>query len=272
MIVSFRCDSCGQLYRVPEEKVGQGAICRHCGQPLNPPLTPPKSQSTLLPILSPPAPRSLEGPLLSPELVVQHVESNLGSIQGRFHDPRSPIEILHLASSSPQSTQRLFTTGVSRFPMPVPDRIAASDRVELMLELPREWTLDDSTTGNPSAFWPIQLLQSLGRLPGERKNWIAAGQLIPNGDPPQPYGESIPFVACLLLPPLNTPKDFARWFPQPGVSVEFLAVIPLLRDEVEFSLKRGLSQLLKRLDSAGVSELLTPSRKSSCRKSFWRFW
>lgn len=272
-MISFRCDHCGQLYRVSEERRGQSGLCRQCGQPLVTPASVPPAPRDLLPILSNPTrPVRPQGPELPPEKIVEHVEATFGGVQGLFRDPRGGAEILHVAPSAQRPTSLLLTCGMSRLRMAIPDTVRGCDRTELLLALPGDWNLNAEMVSHAPSFWPVQLLQSLARLPAEKQSWLGAGHLIPNGDPPRPYGAEVRFSAVLLLPPLETPPEFASWFPLPGIRVEFLAVVPLLDEEIRYGEQRGLPALLKRLDRARITERLQPNRSSVCGRRWWKPW
>ena len=52
--------------------------------------------------------------------------------------------------------------------------------------------------------------------------------------------------------------------------MEVLAVVPLHLDEWQFSLDRGVSLLLKRLDRAAVTDVLDPKRGSAIGRRWFR--
>ncbi len=277
MTISFRCEKCGKQYRVPDDRIGQSAICRDCGERMRVPT--PAAQSpraeSLLPILETPRPPRPPSSAVDPALVVEHVERGLGPVAGVFRDahPRPPnIDVLRLATTAERPWEILVTAGMSQVAMAVPENQTAPAHLELMIGLPRGWPpLDESTITDARYNGPLNLLRTLARLPFESSSWLGAGHIVPNGDPLRPYGEFVPFNGVLLLPPLLTPAGFGSWFPRPAVRTDILAVIPLFAEEIQAAERRGLPWLLRKLDQANVTEQLDPERRN-CGKSRWKLW
>ena len=282
-MISFRCDRCGQLYRVRPEMAGVAGTCRRCGAELTTPAmsdvaagdtdsTRKTATSSLLPILSQGAPPVDTPDVIPSEAVLQYLEERLGPIAGTFRDstPRAgSIDVVQIPPTEKRPWRALVTVGMSRRPMAVPAEVAASPHLELLFALPADWPAEESEFQRPANFWPVQVLRALARLPHDAGSWLASGHVVPNGDPPRPYLEGSPFCAAVLLPPLSVEGGLSG-FPIPGRRMEVLAVVPLHLDEWQFSLDRGVSLLLKRLDRAAVTDVLDPKRGSAIGRRWFR--
>lgn len=281
-MISFRCDRCGQLYRVRPEMAGVAASCRRCGAELLTPATSTalpaadepsgtRGASSLLPIL-PPSPSPSASDTIPPDAVTRYLEERLGAIAGTFRDtsPRpDSIDVVHILPTEERSWRALATVGMSRRPMTVPPDVAASPHLELLFLLPVDWPVGEGEFQRPENYWPVQLLRSLSRSPHDVGSWLASGHVVPNGDPPRAYLEGLPFCACVLLPAVSVPGTLSG-FPVVGRRTDFLAVVPLHLDEWHHSLELGLPSLLRRLDTASVTDVLDPNRRSAIGRRWFR--
>lgn len=281
-MISFRCDRCGQLYRVRPEMAGVAASCRRCGAEFTTPVTsnsPPGDDaaghtvgtSSLLPIL-PSVPLERPPDTIPPEMVARYLEERLGPIAGTFRDstPRADsIDVVQIPPQGERPWRALVTVGMSRRPMTVPPDVAASAHLELLFAVPAEWPVEEDEFQRPANFWPVQVLRSLARSPHDAGSWLASGHVVPNGDPPRPYFEGLPFCASVVLPPLSLVGGLGG-FPVPGRRIDVLAVVPLHLDEWQHSLDKGLPSLLKRLDKAEVTDVLEPNRRSAIGRRWFR--
>ena len=53
--------------------------------------------------------------------------------------------------------------------------------------------------------------------------------------------------------------------------VHFYTLIPLYGEELDYKIKHGEEELLNKLNKIGVTDVLKPSRKNSCKKIFGLF-
>jgi len=106
----------------------------------------------------------------------------------------------------------------------------------------------------------------LARLPHEYETWLGMWHSVPNGDPAEPFAVDTPFCAAMLVPPLRFPDEFRMIRTDDGREIELLAVLPLLRDEIEAKVRYGSDVLLDGFEAHGVTELFDPQR-GSCLQS-----
>jgi len=74
-----------------------------------------------------------------------------------------------------------------------------------------------------------------------------------------------------LLSPATTPDAFDRLVIRPEKAINFYAVVPLYKKEMDLKLAKGTEALLARFVEHGVTEVLDVSRRNVARTKFWRF-
>jgi hypothetical protein len=194
--------------------------------------------------------------------VEDHVTQHFGAPASVWHELFSPyvhVDIHVVAPTSERPALTLVTSGMSEHPM----RSASGDRyAELMMVLPPTWpTTDSEDFRRPEGHWPYRLLQDLAQLPHEFNTMLWAGHTVPNGDPPAPYAPDTKLCGALLVRPLLAPDAFDV-LRMPDREIQFLAVVPLHRDEMQLKIDKGLDALFGLLDEAEVTEAVDPGRPS----------
>lgn len=199
------------------------------------------------------------------ELIEGHIERHLGSIESVFHEPASSIVHIDVHKIPPRAERNFFTlvtTGMSDLPMKGPE----GDRyAELLMSLPSDWPLVGLTDWNEETHWPVQWLRHLARFPHANQTWLGWGHTIPHSDPPTPFAANTSFTCMLLLPPILTPDAFRILRLRDHKLIEFLALIPLYTEEMDFKLKSGTKALTERFNAQGISELLDINRPNVCK-------
>ncbi|MBX3182603.1 MAG: suppressor of fused domain protein [Polyangiaceae bacterium] len=174
----------------------------------------------------------------------------------------------------------LITVGMSDAPMAVPREVQGNNpelyrHAELVLGLAEDWPLATET-------WPATLLSRLAQLPERHSTWLGAGHTVPNGDPPLPYAGGSELCCALIAPTFEVDEGFKqlRLLPAkkgadgliPGVLIQFYGVIPIFQEEMDLKLSQGAEELLDRLETYRVTEVLTPSRRNVAkRRKLWPF-
>jgi hypothetical protein len=197
--------------------------------------------------------------------VNDHVQKYAGEISDVYHEILSDLVHVdvHLAKPRPERNYyTLVTSGMSDRPMAAPDGAEEFKYAELMLCLPPDWRLGDSTSSDEAYYWPVRWLKLLARFPHQYGTWLGWGHTIPNGDPPRPMAPNVAFRGVILASPALFPEEFQTFETQSGKTVRLYAVIPIYADEMERKLKSGADELLKRFQGEGVTELLSPRRPS----------
>jgi hypothetical protein len=203
-----------------------------------------------------------------PQLVAAvdaHVTEHFGAPSTVWHELISPyvhVDVHVVAPTAERPVFTLVTSGMSERPM---SSSSGDCYAELTIVLPPTWpSVDSDDFRRSQGYWPYELLQDLAQLPHEFDTLLWSGHTVPNGDPPAPYAPDTKLCGALLVPPLIAPDGFETLRLGERV-IQFLAVIPLHRDEMQLKLDKGLDKLFDRLDEAGVTEILDPERPSVVR-------
>ena len=220
------------------------------------------------------------------DAITRHIEQYIGAPNTVLHEiisDRVHIDV-HVVEPTPKRNfYTLITSGMSDLPMNAPPQLPSAQFAELLICLPPNWILPmqgDAVIGNgqnsrsaaserEENYWPIRWLKILAKFPHEYNTWLGEGHTIPNGDPPTGFATNTR-LCCMML---ELPAKFAsgvRTLTTPqGKVINFYALVPLYKDEVNWKLNKSSDDLHARLKSAGVTELLDINRKSVCAKWPW---
>jgi hypothetical protein len=146
----------------------------------------------------------------------------------------------------------LQTSGMSDRPMRVPRGMEGLALVEVCLCLPRDWPMTEE--------WPMRLLKTVAQYPRVHKTWIAWGHTL--GSLLEPASAGGRFTGVLLTAPAHLPPGSEEVTREDGKVVRYLAVVPLLEDELRFAREHSAEELDEKLTAAGVTEMVDASRKS----------
>ncbi len=186
------------------------------------------------------------------------IEKNVGELVQVFHEVVSDdlhIDIHHGRSRGDVRYHWLFTSGMSRKPMNLPDGCDANPFAELMMCLPAEWPLNTDRFKEENNFWPLRLLKMLARYPQENNTWLYGGHSVSYG---KAFAPNTRMSSVMLLRPslLGTePSVRVR-----GEEVLLWAVCPLYEKELAYKNARGAEALAKLFAERRVTELLNPTR------------
>lgn len=202
------------------------------------------------------------------EEIDAHVTKWLGGVSGVFHEIVSPtvhIDVHVVPPTQDRNFTVLVTSGMSDKPMnsPFPEARYA----EVVALLPPDWKLDQGSFEDENNYWPIRQLKGIARFPHEFNTWMWATHTIPNGDPPEPYAANTGFCCILLYYPLSLPEGFHRLKINEEKEINFLALIPLYKDEMNFKLQNGIEALLDKFDAKQVTEVFDILRPSCVKRS-----
>jgi hypothetical protein len=201
------------------------------------------------------------------EAVSRHVGRYVGKVEHVFHEIVSDLVHIDVHLVPPHRHRpfvTLVTSGMSSLPMTLPPDCDAPSYAELLLCLPPDWPLDQDDFKDEANFWPIRLLKFLARLPHEYDTWLGVGHTIPNGDPPAPFDPSTELCCALIVPPSLFDERFNELALSDDKVLQFYALMPLYREEMEFKLRHGTEALLRRFASVGICEVLDPQRPNVC--------
>lgn len=204
------------------------------------------------------------------ESISAHVEQYAGPVANVIHGAESQflqIDVLHVLPSAKRAFHVLITSGLSDRPMATPRGSEDCRFAELYLCLPAAWPMSKQDLSNERNYWPIRLLQLLGRFPNAFDTWLWLYHTVPNFDPPKPYADDTRLCAAMLGPTISLPSDFARLEIPRLDPIHFFSVVPLHREEVDFKIENGGEPLMAHLFQRGViADIVDPARKSVIHK------
>ncbi len=208
------------------------------------------------------------------EAISAHIETHLGPVESVYHELAS--DTVHIDVHFVKPTEsfphiRLVTSGMSDLPMTIPDGSAAPRYVELLITLPRDWKLDQTSLNDENWYWPVGLIKSLARLPHKHNTWLGWGHTVPNGNPAERYAPSTAMCGTIVLPPVTVPDEFRRLKINEEKEITFYSAVPLYEEEMQFKLNKGTDELLDRFDQAGINDLVDPKRRNVAKKRFGLF-
>ncbi|WP_284238203.1 suppressor of fused domain protein [Paenibacillus glycanilyticus] len=210
------------------------------------------------------------------ELITQHVEKHIGPVEAVFHEMVSDLihlDVLYVAPTKERNFITLITCGMSSLPMTVPKGAEAFRYAELMICLPADWEMSEESLKKEDHYWPIGNLKMLARLPHEYNTWFYTDHTIPNGDPAEPYASNTKLSGMMVTIPstVESPEEFFTLKLHEHKDVHFFSITPLYKEEMNYKLKHGADAMLAKLEQAGVSQIVDPNRKNTCKKRFGLF-
>lgn len=200
------------------------------------------------------------------QIFEEQLAKNFGPVKAVFHELASGemhVDIYVVEPTEKFPCYRLFTCGMGAKTMEIPPQAEGKrpDRIELMLSLPADWKFDEESRENDNYFWPVGLLKYLSVFPWNESTWLGFGHTIPLAK----FAENTELSGVLLNYPENYPYeaghiDFARG------SVQFLNVVPLYSEEMDYKLSHGIEALEKLMGEALYSPI-EPNRKNFAAES-----
>jgi hypothetical protein len=203
--------------------------------------------------------------MLLADEIRSHVEQHIGSIHQVLDEGEAGVRLLHVAPHDMRPVHTLVTAGISARAMEKVGKDAPR-YIELMATLPRQWQLDAESVQQDRWAWPLRLLRALARRAHDGQP-LAWGQLIANGEPPQPYADSTKQCATLIVPSLLVPTDFYQLVAS-ARTIEFYAAVPLYREEWQLGREQGVERLMHRLVDRDVNDVIDPKRRNAAKKRF----
>ena len=295
-MATIKC-SCGKEYSWTPERAGKRAKCK-CGNVVSFPKADPDDADLVGPEPEYEMAESGErvyrhesrskpfefamGDEKTIEAIVKHIERHIGPPDNVFHELISDLVHLdiHIVPPTPERNwYTLVTSGMSDKPMTVPaedfENPADAEQLkyaELLLCLPPDWPMGQGEwQEDESGFWPVQWLKMMARMPHEYDTWLGWGHTVPNGDPPEPLAEGTDLCCMMVMPPVLVDEKFYQLRIGKKKLINFYALYPLYKEEMEYKLKKGAEGIIEKFSEAEVTELLDPARKNTCKKKFGLF-
>jgi hypothetical protein len=222
--------------------------------------------------------------------IENHIERHIGPAPMVFHELVStnahidlhvvPPRDTPLTEECPMGTNHytVITSGLSSKPMNVPEGAQELRYAELMIALPPDWpglkpdgTFDQKAMKDEGNWWPFRFLKMIARMPHEYDTFIAPGHTIPNGDPAEPFAPNTRFCCMMVGPAVLVPENGRELRINDDITINFYALHPLYKEEMDLKLNKGAQALFDRLAEAELSELIDINRKNTCKKRFGFF-
>ena len=184
------------------------------------------------------------------DAVEEHIVKSFGEYPNVFHEVVSPdihVDICVIPPSEKHNCYTLVTMGMGAHKMAVPEELAAHklDRAELLICLPPDWRLDEEALQDETWYWPIRLLKSTARLPGNHDTWLGWGHTVAMNQG-ETYADNTAFSGVILICPGSFGED-SFVCPLPGgEEVNFYQLLPLYPEEMEYKLSHNADDLLAR--------------------------
>jgi hypothetical protein len=267
MGIRCECEQCGYKYHLKDDLAGKKVKCKICKATFAVPAGGPVYVH---------APRSKDfefaiGDGDNIEQISNHIERYVGKIATVWHEIISDlvhVDVHWVQPTAERPYHTLVTSGMSDRPMTVPTGAEDFRYAEVMLCLPQEWPLSEEAFKDQRNYWPVQLLKGTARFPHEYDTWVCFGHTITNGDPPEPYDQSVKFSGSLISVPMLVDKEF--WaLKTADKTIRFYSIVPIYSQEMDFKVKQGADPLIDKLGEREINELLDIKRKNVCKRGWW---
>ena len=192
------------------------------------------------------------------EVLMEHIRFHGGASDlGVFHF-RNPIRLdIYIVEPTPDRNYfTLVTHGMS-------DSGQSGRGSELILCLPPDWPMTEAALRQSQTSWPIDLLREVAARTVQGGQPLFSGTIITGRQKHKPYGGKFPAVLVYL--PIQC-AEFEDLAINDKTSINFLSLIPIYRDEQALASQKSPDQLAEILMTAGITELLSTSRKSAIKK------
>lgn len=175
-----------------------------------------------------------------------------------------PLLLLDLELKSPVTV--LMTNGLSMYKMPVPEKAMGREYNELYFCLPSYWEWD--ALDNPEMNWVYTWLQRLSKYVVEKNTWFGHGHTMPCGAEMKDLSSTMRQNHFFLSDPMLLENELSPIEIQ-GKTVNFLSIIPIFADEMDYKQGKGTLKFQQRLMNHGITEKLDDYRGTVMR-SKWR--
>lgn len=178
------------------------------------------------------------------------------------------VDLLIISFEKRSAVQLVITDGLYLYEQPVPDKFSTLKNIELYFCLPSYWDLDDIE--NPAMNWIKPWIQKLARHLIEKQTWYGVGHTFPNGNPVRAISPTMKQKYFLLNKPTFLSNELTP-LEVGGKTIEFLAIVPIFEDELDYKMGKGTYKLQKKFVDKNITELLDDYRMSTL-KNKWRFF
>lgn len=174
---------------------------------------------------------------------------------------------LKLVDFPEKRVQLLMTNGLSNYAMPVHEKYAGREHIELYFCLPSYWEIDNK---DARFQWPIEWIEKLGNHLMNKGLWFGPGHTIEPSNGLTAFSETMKQNHLILLDPILMQEELTP-IAVDGFKVHFLSIIPIFSDEMDYKQAKGTYKLQKKFRQKGITEKLDDFR-SGILKSRMRFF
>lgn len=202
------------------------------------------------------------------EKIEEHIHKYFGEPASVYHELASDLihlDVYHIKPNENRNFHTFITSGMSFIPMNPIEGAEHEKYAELIVCLPADWPVSEEDFNNINNYWPIAWLKMLARFPHDHNTWLGFSHTMPNYDPPMPIANTS-FHGIMLLPPVSVPHSALKLQINEEVSINFYCIIPLYKEEMQYKLDNGYSDLLDRFDEKGINEVIDIKRDNVCEK------
>ena len=197
--------------------------------------------------------------------VEEHISKCFGKFENVFHEIVSPdihVDICVIPPSDDRNYYTLVTMGMGAHRMNVPEELAEYEleRAELLVTLPPDWKLDQESMADETWYWPIRMLKSIARLPGEEDSWLGWGHTVSSNEGTA-YAENTKLSAAMLIYQQVGEEEADICELPGGEKVNFYQLIPLYDEEVAFKCENDGEALLRKMK--GISFVVDINRRNA---------
>ena len=194
--------------------------------------------------------------------VEEHIARHFGDFPNVYHELVSPdihVDICLIPPRRDHDYHTLVTMGMGAHEMDVPEEAESTlRRAEVMINLPRDWKLDEASLQDSRWYWPIRMLKDVARLPVSTGCWLGWGHTV-GMDEGERYDESTDMCGCILLNPGVFGEDSYICNLPDGNGVEFFQIVPLYAEEIQYKIENGAEALLD-ITNDDLLEIIDPQR------------
>ncbi len=174
-----------------------------------------------------------------------------------------PLIMLDLELRRPVSV--LMTNGLSDYKMSVPENTDENEYNEIYFCLPSYWEWEDME--NPRTNWVFSWIQRLAKHVIEHNTWFGHGHTMPCGAEMEPLSETMTQNHFILSNPLLLEMELLP-VTVDGREINFLGIIPIFSDEMDYKQGKGTFKLMQKLSNKGVTEQLDDFRATILKRSW----
>lgn len=130
-----------------------------------------------------------------------------------MRDANYLVDVLAIGPTEADPLWTFVTTSMSERPMRPPCEVPNDGFAELLIRLPRDWTVEvDASSGlsggRPEDAWPVSLLAAVAAAPHRHGEWLWAPQSLDLIDDPDAPDSRFP--GAVIIPTSTLPEAFGE--------------------------------------------------------------